>query len=501
MRQPRVSLVMPTYNTDPRLLREAIDSVKRQRYPNWELRIVDDGSTRSGLRRVLEHAAADARVEVRFLAENRGISSATNAGIEMCSGELIGFIDHDDALTEDALLAVAEAVEADPEAEVLYTDQDKITAGGTRTEPFLKPDWSPIYALGAMYVGHLLVVRRDLIDRVGGFDPDYDTIQDFEFLLRTSEQARRIHHIPRIVYHWRAVPGSIAAGTEEKPGVDELQARAVNAHLARRGIAARAVPNPSIPHRIRLEPEPLPTPPRVAVVILEPELPRGGRDGAGCLAELRERSSYPNVEFILAGSGNALGPAAAETGAEYLLFIDARCEVRERDWIERLLMYASLPGVGAVGPLLVTPAGRVLQAGIALGLDDPATPVMRDYEAGGDGYYGTLSCAREVAAVGGECMLVARDAFAESGGFKPAYRAEFADVDLCQELRRRGLGIVYAPGPQVISHELDAERRARFDVIDRGLFVDSWYDQLTAGDPYFNSGFARASADFTVAAA
>jgi GT2 family glycosyltransferase len=237
----------------------------------------------------------------------------------------------------------------------------------------------------------------------------------------------------------------------------------------------------------------------VAVVIVESAW--SSRDGARCLAELKQRTGYPNVEYGIEQSRTAAGRAVEGATAEYLLFFEAGCEVRERDWIERLLMCAQLPGVGAAGPLLATPAGRVIQAGVALGLDDPATPVMRDFDAGEDGYYGTLCCAREVGAVGAECMLVGRDAFAEAGGFKPAYRAQFADFDLCQELRRRGKSIVYTPSPLLISHELEAERRARFDVIDRGLFVDSWYEELTAGDPYFNPGFAPARADFTVAAA
>ncbi|MGA9636268.1 MAG: glycosyltransferase, partial [Solirubrobacterales bacterium] len=272
--RPLISLVMPAYDTDPRYLREAIGSVRSQSYENWELFVVDDCSPSRSTRRAIERAASsDPRIQARLLEENSGISNATNSGLELCRGELVGFLDHDDVLTADALLEVARAFSAH-EIDVAYSDQDKITADGEVTDPFLKPDWSPVYALGVMYVGHLLVARRELVSEAGGFDPAFDTIQDFELLLRLSERTRRIHHIPRILYHWRAIPGSIALSEAEKPGVTELQASAVNAHLRRFGIAADAVPHEVIPHRLRLRPVGRPSKPAVSVVV-------PSRDGAG----------------------------------------------------------------------------------------------------------------------------------------------------------------------------------------------------------------------------
>ena len=198
---------MPTYETEPRHLREAIWSVATQEYPNWELVIVDDGSTNRSTRRELARwDARDERIVVRMLDRNSGISAATNQAIEHCRGELVAFLDHDDALTADALLRMARAF-GDAEIDVAYSDQDKITARGERTDPFLKPDWSPVYALGAMYVGHLLVARRELIREAGGLDPAFDGIQDFELLLRMSERTDRIHHLDRVLYHWRAICG------------------------------------------------------------------------------------------------------------------------------------------------------------------------------------------------------------------------------------------------------------------------------------------------------
>jgi GT2 family glycosyltransferase len=495
--RPLVSVVMPTYETHPRHLRDAIGSVRAQSYPDWELVVVDDGSERKDTRRAIIRAVSrDPRITARFLDRNSGISSATNAGLELCRGELVAFLDHDDVLAPDALLRVARAF-GEGHPDVIYTDQDKVAADGRPTDPFLKPDWSPVYALGAMYVGHLLVARRELIVEAGGLDPEFDTIQDFELLLRLSERTNRIHHIPEVLYHWRAIPGSIALGEEEKEGVTEIQARAVNAHLERRGIAAEAVPHPSIPHRLRLRPKPRRSNPTVNVVI------PARRNGDRAFDFVWERSSYPALELFVQYPDGSFNPgrqanlAASEGDGEFIVFLGEWTEVVEPDWIEQLLLYAELHGVGAVGPTVVHPDGRVSAAGVAIGLYDPATPVMRGFEGDGDGYYGALACAREVAAVGMECMLVRRSLFERAGGFEEAYSRQFCDYDLCMKLREAGASVVSTPVPRTIDHTTEACRRSDFDVLDRALFVDRWYEQLAAGDPHYGRGFLREAADYT----
>jgi glycosyltransferase involved in cell wall biosynthesis len=517
--RPLISLTMPTYRTELRYLREAVESVQAQHYPDWELCIVDDGSGDPRLDAAIRrYANADPRIKFEPLPENRGISAASNAGLAMCSGEFVGFLDHDDTLTPDALLRVAQALVADPALDVVYSDSDKLTLHGIRADPFLKPDWSPVYALGAMYIGHLLVVRRSLAEAVGGFDPAFDKIQDFEFMLRVSERTNRIHHVPQVLYHWRAIPGSIAAGAEEKSGVPELQARAVSAHLERRGVDAVAVPHPRIPHRAVLAPRngAVPTAAVSAIVAAREE----GRGLERVLASLLELTTYPELETIVVGSAerdtdgrfawvaahpgpfkraaaNNLG--AVRAGGEYLLFLGEDVEVVESDWIEQLLLHAGLPGVGAVGPLLARPDGLVEQAGVAIGLRDPASPMLSGFPADGDGYYGALPCAREVSALSADCMLVRKSTFDAEGGFNELYSREYEDFDLCQRLARRGLKSVYAPRPRLVNHRTPASRRAGTDVVDRALFVDCWYDELVRGDPYFNPGFAHQLADYVPA--
>lgn len=516
--RPLISLAMPTYKSDLRYLRKAIDSVIAQHYPAWELCIVDDGSDQPELTAALQsYAGAEARIKFAAI-ENRGISGATNAAMAMCEGEFVGFIDHDDELTPDALLRVAQALTADPSLDAVYSDSDKLTLHGVRADPFLKPDWSPVYALGAMYIGHLLVVRRTVAEATGGFDSAFDTIQDFEFFLRVSEHTDRIHHIPQTLYHWRAIPGSIAAGTDQKAGVEELQAKAVSAHLERRGVDAVAVPHPAIPHRAVLAPR-NGTAAASAVSIV---IAAGGGGGGlqRLLGSLFELTSYSDFEAIVVGRGeeppggipdrvrwisaspgpfrrgraNNLGAAAAR--GEHLLFLAEDLEIVEPDWIERLVLHASLPGVGAVGPLLTRPDGLVDQAGVAIGLRDPASPMLSGFPADGDGYYGALPCAREVSALGAECLLVGRADFDAEDGFNEFYNRQYEDFDLCQRLARRGLKSVYAPRPRLIDHSTPADRRASADMIDRALFVDCWYDELVRGDPYFNPGFAQQLADY-----
>lgn len=494
--RPLISLVMPTYKTDPKYLREAVDSVRSQYYPEWELIVVDDGSEDVALEQTMSSYGGDARIKFKPLRENVGISAATNAGLALCEGEFVGFLDHDDTLTPEALLRVAQELAADPELDVVYSDSDKLTIGGVRADPFLKPDWSPVYALGAMYIGHLLVVRTSVAEAAGGFDSAFDKIQDFEFMLRVSERSDRIHHIPQILYHWRAIPGSIAAGAEEKSGVPELQARAVSAHLERLGLPARSAPHAAIPHRAVLAPANGTAPqPQISVVVAA----RGGDPELERLRRSLEQTDYPDFETLVVEEGSraeAHNAGARQACGEYLLFLAADTEIVDPGWLSQLVLHASLPGVAAVGPKLVRPDGKVEQAGIAIGLRDPAAPMLAGVDAEGDGYYGALPCSREVSGLSAECMLVARRDFEREGGFVELYAHEFEDLDLCRRLARSGRKCVYAAPATVVTHRSEPARRSARDIVDRALFVDTWYDELLAGDPYFNPGFARQKADF-----
>ena len=348
-----------------------------------------------------------------------------------------------------------------------------------------------------MYIGHLLVVRRTIAERSGGFDSDYDKIQDFEFMLRVSELTDRIHHIPLILYHWRAIPGSIAAGTEQKAGVEELQAKAVSAHLRRIGAEALAVPHAAIPHRAQLAPDqgrtidPAALAASASVVIAW----RGG-DGLGRLLDsIFEISSHAPREVIVVAADTEAAAriagdravltlasadpvfrrsraanlgAAAATG-NWLVICSDLAEVVQADWLAQLHLHASLPGVAAAGPLIARPDGRTEAAGFAVALDHPAEPMLAGVDADADGYYGALVCARDVSAISAEFMLIRRSAFEGVGGFEENYATGYEDFDLCQRLRELGLGVVYSARPRVVVHETPAARREALDIVDREI--------------------------------
>ena len=305
---------MPAYETPQHLLVAAIDSVRSQTYPTWELRIVDDGSSDPGVSRAIGRCAADEeRIKPMRLERNEGISRATNRALETCEGELVAFLDHDDLLAPGALHRIVEEFVRRPETDVVYSDEDKLTAGGRRTSPFFKPDFSPVYALGAMYVGHLLTVRRELLSDIDGLDSAFDTIQDFDLFLRLSEQSDQIRHVPEVIYHWRAVAGSIAAGAEHKPQAGKLQVDAVNAHLARRKIPARARPHPTLPHRVRLVAPSGFRRPSVTVVVAS-----AGNDEhlARCLGSVLERSAGDELIAVVPCGHPAATPRGTQTRAE-----------------------------------------------------------------------------------------------------------------------------------------------------------------------------------------
>lgn len=519
---PLISVVMPAYETPPRYLREAIESLRAQHYPAWELCVIDDGSRNPEVRRTIAaQAARDERIKPLYPGRNAGISAASNAALAVATGEYVAFLDHDDTLTDDALLRVAQVLSDDPATDIVYSDSDKLTLHGQRADPFLKPDWSPVYALGAMYVGHLLVVRRALVERAGGFDSGFDTIQDFELMMRLCELTDRIHHIPRILYHWRAIPGSIAAGAEEKQGVPELQARAVSEHLRRIGARAKAVPHPRIPHRAIVVPNgPGELEARVSIVIDWEGEPQ---PLSRLLASIERLASPLHLETIVVAPAGTIAPpaldanvrliedaepragrarranlGAREARGDELLFVADTVELVAQDSLEQLLVHRRLPGVGAVGPLLVRPDGRTHAAGFAVGLRAPVLPMLSGVDADDDGYYGALVCARDVSALGAECLLVEAAAFDAAGGFNEWYAAEYHDFDLCQRLLEAGSRVVCTPRPRVVTHELRQRRRERADVIDRALFVDTWYARLERGDPYYNPNFSREDANYAI---
>ena len=516
---PFISILTPTFNTKPTWFAEAAATVLNQSFANWEWCVVDDGSDAPETRRLLEElSAVSPRLRIKFT-PNAGISAATNAALEMASGEFVCFLDHDDLLASDALAKLADKVREG--FDVVYSDEDKLEeTSGRLAEPFHKPDWSPEYLRGAMYVGHLLCLRREIAHAVR-FDGGFNGVQDFEFMLRVSEKTPRIGHIAEVLYHWRKTPGSIAEKTDAKPHIEQLQARAVNAHLERLGLPATAE-RASLPHRLRIVPNRRAEYERVSIIIPT-------KDSAAlldrCLGSLFERTSHPNFEVVLVDNdtsepealevmqrhpvrrvpfpgpfnfsrANNLGVQTAS--GSLLVFLNNDTEIVTPDWLQQLAYFAEQQDVGAAGALLVYEDETVQHAGVALGMRGTADHTMRGFPLGVDGYAGSLVCAREVSAVTAACMMMRRSLFDQIGGFNEHFFTAYQDVDLCLRLRDKGLRIIYTPEARVVHHE-SVSRKRYYDMVDRMLLLDQWEEVIERGDPYYNRHLNLERGDYSLA--
>ncbi|MDP9097544.1 MAG: glycosyltransferase family 2 protein [Verrucomicrobiota bacterium] len=514
---PVFSLLTPSHNTKPEWLTEAAVSILNQTFLNWEWCIADDGSGNSETRQLLESLSTlSPRLKVSA-SPGTGISAATNHALEQARGQYVCFLDHDDLLHPLALESIHEKLGHG--YDMVYSDEDKLDdATGRLVEPFFKPAWSPEYFRGVMYVGHLLCVKRDLALKTG-FDSSYDGVQDYEFMLRLSETNPRIGHVPRILYHWRKTPGSIAESPGAKPKIGLLQERAVNAHLERLRLPARAEQAP-LPHRLKFIPGKSAASSRVTIIIPSKNAP----DVLDrCLKSLFKQTSYPTFEVIVMDNNttderalqlmrdypvrrihfpdpfnfsraNNLGAAEAES--ELVVFLNNDTEVVTADWLQHLAYYAEQPDVGAAGALLAYKDRTVQHAGVVLGMRGTADHLMRKFPVDVDGYAGSLACAREVTAVTGACLMIRKALFTEVGGFNPHFFTAYQDLDLCLRLRARGLRIVCTPQALLLHHEYTS-RRSYYDMVDRTLLLDQWEDVIDRGDPYYNRNLDLHRGDYS----
>jgi len=515
-RPPRISIITPVWNTQASWLGEAAISVLEQSCGDWEWCIVDDASTQTSFHKLFPTLETTNRIKVRTLERQHGISGATNEGLRLASAEYVCFLDHDDML---APTAIAECLEVlDRGLDAVYTDSDKVDESGIRGEPFYKPDWSPEYFRGVMYVGHLLCVRRDLALEIGGFDSKYDGVQDFEFMLRYSERTQRIGHISEVLYHWRAVRNSVASSSDAKGDLGRLQCSAVQEQLTRLHLPAAAESGPG-PHRVQIVPLPPARKPLVSIVIPTKDAP----DLLDrCLSSIVDRTAYSNFEIVcvdndttdvralhlmqsrqvkrVAYSGrfnfaraNNLGIKQAR--GEVLVLMNNDIEVITASWIEEMLYYALQEDVGAVGGLLLYPDRTVQHAGVVLGCRGTADHVLRRAPEDSDGYAGSLACAREVSAITAACLMLQREKFERAGGFNEYYHTIYQDVDLCLQLRSQGLRNIFAPRARFF--HLESPSRGRYyDLIDRNLLLDRWGETIAASDPYYNRNLDVEACDY-----
>lgn len=483
---PLFSIVTPVYNTPLDVLGEMIDSVLNQGFPRWELILVDDLSPDEAVRERLAAAQkADSRIRVINRPVNGGISAASNDGIAAATAEFLVLLDHDDLLAHGALALVAEALEQYPDIDYLYTDEDKIDMDGERYDEFRKPDWSPERLRGQMYCGHLSVLRLNLVREVGGFDAEYDGSQDHDLVLKVTEKARRVHHIPEVLYHWRALPASTASSGDAKPYTWDAGVRAVQAHVDRVGIKATVTHGTWFgTYAINREFDPsttvsvvIPTrggsgtvkgEPRVfiveavrsllektshealeIVVVSDAETPADVLDELRVIAGDRLRIVEYTKEFNYSEKCN-LG-VLASTG-EIIVLLNDDVEVIGDRFIEELCAPLAQQDVGMTGAYLVYEDGRIQHAGHRYA-ERGFKHAYSENRLGDPGPFCALMVDREVSGLTAACVAIRRDTYRQVGGLSERLPLNFNDVDLSMKLRRSGYRLVWANRVQLFHFE------------------------------------------------
>jgi O-antigen biosynthesis protein len=516
---PRFSILTPVYETPAMVLAETVASVRRQSYDDWELCLVDDASPSPHVREVLRRAESeDPRIRVGFRERNGGIAAASNDALALAGGEFVALLDHDDKLHPDALARVDEAIRGNSEADYVYTDEDKIDVRGRHGGPFLKPSWSPERMRTQMYTCHLSVLRRSLVEAVGGFDSEVDGAQDWDLVLKVTERARAVLHVPRVLYHWRGLETSTAgAGEDAKPWAFEAGKRAIQAHCSRVGLEAVVERDQDDPGVYHLEPR-LESQPSVSIVIPTAGQVREVRYEelslvVNCVRSILGRSTYENYEIVVIGdektpegtidelrtlAGDRLRvvfhegefnfSARINAGAvcsegEHLLLLNDDIEVATPNWIERMVMYSSLPEIGAVGGRLLLEDGRLQHAGVGFEGGLPGHPYY-GYPGDGPGYANAVKIARNLLAVTGACLMTRRELFEQVGGLSTTLPVNYNDVDYCLKLRDGGQRVVYDPD-LVMYHFESSSRSSAVEDWEKQFLLERW-SAMTEPDPYSN---------------
>lgn len=531
---PRLSIVIPAFRTPERFLAAMLDSLLAQTYTNWEVCVADGSPKGEGVERVLKrYAIKDERIRYVILGENKGIAGNTNAAIEMATGDFVVLADHDDTLAPDALFECVKAINKDPEIDVVYTDEDKLDIdGGELFEPHFKPDFSPDLLTSVNYICHLFVVNHELLLEVGGFRQEFDGAQDYDFILRCTEKARKICHIPKALYHWRCHQDSTSSNPESKLYAFEAGARAVKAHYDRLNIPVRSVEK-GIDYGIYHTTFEIPGDPLVSVIIPNKD---HSADLDLSMRSLIERSTYQNLEFIIVENNstdpetfayyekiqkefefvhvvtwerefnysaiNNFGVSFAK--GEYLLFLNNDTELINPDSIKEMLGYSQREDVGITGVRLLYSDDTIQHAGVVVGFGGIAGHTFIGLHKAESSYFNQAMCARNYSAVTAACMMSKRSLFDKVGGFSEDLAVAFNDIDYCMKIRSLNKLVVYAPYALFYHYESKSrgledtpEKVERFNREIR-KFSEKWPDILRDGDPYYNPNLTLRKSNFAL---
>lgn len=529
-RKPLISIVVPVYNTPQVFLRQMIESVQNQSYSEWELCIGNASPENKEMKKILEEYKNDARIKEVEIPENKGISQNTNRAMEIASGELIGLLDHDDLLAPNALYEIAKAVNEHLDVEVIYTDEDKVTTDlKEHFQPHLKPDFNLDLLRSNNYICHFFVASRDLIKRVGGFRPEFNGAQDYDLILRCTEQAKQIVHIPKILYHWRVHKASTADNPASKMYAFDAGKRAIEEHLVRCRTKGTVQHTKDLGfYRVKYEicGEPL-----VSIIIPNKDQSEALKK---CLDSIREKTSYRNYEIIIVENNseepetfafykkiagekikvvtwegefnysaiNNFGVRHAR--GDYLLLLNNDVEIINGDWLTEMLSHCQRKEVGIVGAKLYYPDNTIQHAGIIIGIGGVAGSVFVGLPRAFSGYLHKASIQLDLSAVTAACMLVKRSVFEQVGGLEEKLKVAFNDVDFCLRVREKGYLVVYDPYAELYHYESktrgaeDTKEKIRRFQTEIEYMRSHWIGLLKKGDPYYNCNLSLTKWDYSL---
>ena len=525
-----ISVLVPAYRTPEVFLKQMMESVLLQTYPYLELCIADGSGTDDSVEKVVkEYQKKDPRVRYRRLEKNEGIAGNTNAAIEMASGDYLALFDHDDLLSPNALFEVASAIEKE-KADVIYTDEDKVTSDlKEHFQPHFKPDFNPDLLCANNYICHLFVVKRSLALKLGGQDPAYDGAQDYDFIFRCTENAEKIVHIAKILYHWRVHQASTADNPSSKLYAFDAGKRAIEAHLARIGAKAEVSHTKDLGfYRVKYQVQGNPL---VSIVIPNKDEKETLKK---CLESIWKKTSYPDYEIILVENNsttqeirdyykeldgkervrvvywdkefnysaiNNFGISYAE--GEYILCLNNDITVISPDWLEELLANCQRPEVGIVGARLYYPDNTIQHAGIVLGMGGCAGSLFVGLARSRGGYLHKAALQQDLSAVTAACFMVKKEVFEKVGGFEEKLAVAFNDVDFCLKVRHAGYLVVYDPYAELYHHEsktrgyenTEAKKRRFQEEIE--YMRCHWMPDILR-DPYYNENLSLKASDYSL---
>jgi glycosyltransferase involved in cell wall biosynthesis len=534
-RPPKISIVMPTYNSSVEWLGECLDSVTRQLYENWELCIADDASTDIAVKQFLQHSMdGDSRIKVVFREENGHISRASNSALEVATGEWIALLDHDDLLSEDALYQVAAAINSNPQLSMIYSDEDKIDETGERSDPYFKSDWNVDLFYSQNMFSHLGVYRRELIEDIGGFRVGFEGAQDYDLALRCTEivELNQIYHIPKVLYHWRVHEESTSSGGEAKPYAMLAGERALNDHFSRTGINAEAE---LIGHGYRVH-YALPSPPPLVTIIIPT---RDRKDLLEvCISSILEKTEYNSYEILIIDNGSSdrstveyldelsrnesiriirddspfnysalNNRAVRQARGELVALLNNDIEVISSNWLSEMVSHAVRPGVGAVGARLWYKNKTLQHCGVVCGLgaDRVAGHCHHKMPREHHGYFGRASLVSNFSAITAACLVIKKTTYLEVGGLNEnELKVAFNDVDFCLKLVEKGYRNVVTPFADLFHYESetrgsDLDDNARERYLSEVAFMHERWGKILQADPMFSPNLCLQDAGFKLA--